>query len=93
MTPNDDDLLDLLRRFGLDLISRDDFWREMKRHGWSQDDIDGLCANGFEAKSATCVAATYRPQRPMTMFQWGAYLAKHGIGLSELSKDFPELFR
>jgi hypothetical protein len=34
---------ELLRKYGLDLINREQFWSEMKRQGFEQADIDQWC--------------------------------------------------
>jgi hypothetical protein len=34
---------ELLRQYGLDLINGDQFWAEMRRQGFGQDDIDEWC--------------------------------------------------
>ena len=52
ITPNDtgqekstkhEQLGELLRMYGLDLINSEQFWAEMKRQGFGQADIDEWC--------------------------------------------------
>jgi hypothetical protein len=78
-----DALLDLLRRFGLNRVNRDEFWSEMRRNGWTQADIDRLAYQ-----------ETMRPRPvqapPMGDYEFGAFLADGGIGLSDLTKNFSE---
>ena len=57
------DLSDLLRRFGLNQIGRENFWREMTARGWTQDTIDAWCAEYHE---------TGQDRRPQTR------AARHG---------------
>jgi hypothetical protein len=37
-------LHDLLGKFGLNVITHDQFWGQMKRYGYGQDDIDAWLA-------------------------------------------------
>jgi hypothetical protein len=52
ITPNDtgqekstkhEQLGELLRQYGLDLINSEQFWAEMRRQGFGQTDIDEWC--------------------------------------------------
>ena len=48
---------DLLGRYGLDVITHEQFWGQMKRMGYGQDDIDKWCAAYHERQEQAAAAA------------------------------------